>query len=237
MASIFNLVILTYAFRLEAGEPEDHYQQVDGRSTRSSHVSYGTLLRYRAFWACAVFLLVYVGNEYVLGGWVVSFMLKARHASMQLANLCSTVFWWGMALGRFVIGAILDLVGLKRGVSVCILCLLGCQMLLIVFTAPETSAVLMFVSGFFCGPLFPSCIVQLALLLPSETHIAAVSLIASIGQVGGALLPFLFGAVSQRFGIEVFPVAVSCQVVACCLTWLVVSRTEPALKKRSPRES
>ena len=38
------------------------------------------ILKHRPTWICASFLLAYVGSEIALGGWIVTFMLRVRHA-------------------------------------------------------------------------------------------------------------------------------------------------------------
>ena len=50
------------------------------------------------------------------------------------------------------------------------------------------------------GPFFPSGVIVLTQLLPRPLHVAAVSFVASIGQIGGALFSFGVGAVVQFFG-------------------------------------
>lgn len=73
--------------------------------------------------------------------------------------------------------------------------------------------------GFIVGPLFPSGVVVLTRLLPKELHIAAVSFVSSLGQVGGAFLPFAIGAVVQGLGIGVFRFAILLQTILALAVW------------------
>ena len=65
---------------------------------------------------------------------------------------------------------------------------------------PVASIVVMVALGIFMGPFFPSGVIVLTQLLPRPLHVAAVSFVASIGQIGGALFSFGVGAVVQFFG-------------------------------------
>jgi fucose permease len=55
-------------------------------------------------WLCSLFLLIYVGTEVSVGGWVVTFMLRVRHGSPFASGLTSTGFWCGITVGRVVLG-------------------------------------------------------------------------------------------------------------------------------------
>jgi fucose permease len=96
------------------------------------------------------------------------------------------------------------------------------EILLAVFPSVKVSIALATGLGFIMGPLFPSGIVLLTSLLPKETHITAVSFVASIGQIGGALLPFVIGATVQGLGIQIFKYVVVVQLSAALGIWLVV---------------
>ena len=74
------------------------------------------------------------------------------------------------------------------------------------------------------GPLFPSGIVVLTRLLPKELHVAAVSLVASLGQVGGAALPFAIGALVHDHGIGVFRWVILIFTSVSLLIWIAFAR-------------
>ena len=69
-------------------------------------------------WICSVFLLIYVGIEVSLGGWVVVFMAKIRHATPFAAGASASGFWSGFTLGRLVLGFITPRIGEKLAILV-----------------------------------------------------------------------------------------------------------------------
>ena len=67
-------------------------------------------------------------------------------------------------------------------------------------------------------------------MLPAELHVAAVSFVASLGQVGAALSPFAIGAVIDGMGIGVFRFAIVIETVLALLVWVAFARLRPALQ-------
>jgi fucose permease len=151
-------------------------------------------------------------------------MLRSRNATPYLASLASSGFWVGMAIGRLVLGFGTDRMGVRRATVLYFLCAIGLEVLFAVLSSPVGSVVVMTSLGFVLGPMFPSGVVVLTRLLPAELHIAAVSFVASLGQVGGAFLPIAIGAVVQSLGIGVFRVAILVQTVLALAVWIAYAR-------------
>jgi fucose permease len=151
-------------------------------------------------------------------------MLRTRDATPYLASLASTGFWIGMAIGRLVLGFGTDRIGVRRATALYFVCAIGLEVLFAIWSSPVVSVVVMTLLGFVMGPLYPSAVVVLTRLLPAELHIAAVSFVASLGQIGGAFLPFAIGAVVQSLGIGVFRFAILVQTVSALVLWLLFAR-------------
>jgi fucose permease len=187
------------------------------------------MLRHPATWCCAAFFLADVGVETAISGWIVSFMLRSRSATPYLAGLSSSGFWAGMAVGRLALGPLTDRIGVRRATVMYFILAVLTEILFVVLPHAIVSVVLMVILGFLMGPLFPSGVIVLTQLLPKELHVAAVSFVASLGQVGGALLPFGIGAVVEGMGIGVFKYAILVQSVLAMLLWMVFARLRPVV--------
>jgi fucose permease len=192
-------------------------------SSGQSRTASRQVFTYRALWICACFLLIQVGTETAISGWVVTYMLRVRQSSQRMANLCSSAFWTGMAISRIVLGFVSDRFGVRKTTLIYISCALISQTLFVAVQDQILSATLIALVGFFCGPLFPSAIIRLTQLLPSGLGVQAVSFVASIGQLGGALLPFGLGALSHMIGLGVFGVVIIAQFVVCLALWMAFS--------------
>lgn len=76
--------------------------------------------------------------------------------------------------------------------------------------------------GFFFGPMFASSIVRLNVKLPASMHIAAVSFVTSIGQIGAASLPYGLGALIKSIGIDIFAPALFIQLAMAATLWAIL---------------
>lgn len=72
----------------------------------------------RVTWLCALFLLGYVGCEVALGGWIVEFMIKVRHAGEFPSGMSATGYWLGMTVGRVILGFVTPRIGEKLAIMV-----------------------------------------------------------------------------------------------------------------------
>jgi fucose permease len=73
----------------------------------------------RVTWIATIFLLLYTGIEVGLGGWIVTFMLRVRHASPFASGMSETAFWLGMTVGRVVLGFVTPRLGENLAILVC----------------------------------------------------------------------------------------------------------------------
>lgn len=214
--------MLVSAFRNDTASVYRRSKQ--SKLTQARKVSTKDVFKYRATWFCALYFLTYVGTETAISGWIVSFMLRNRGATPYIAGLSSSGYWVGMAVGRLVLGFATDRMGVRRAAGLYFVLALGIEVLFAVLSSVAVSVALMTLLGFAMGPLFPSGVVVLTRLLPGELHVAAVSFVASLGQVGGAFLPFAIGAVVQSLGIGVFRYAILLQTFLSLLVWIGFAR-------------
>ena len=214
--------VLASAFRNETAAV--YHRSKLSRLTHNNDISTKVIFKYRATWLCAAYFLTYVGTETAISGWIVSFMLRNRGATPYLASLSSSGYWVGMAVGRLVLGFATDRIGVRRATGLYFICALGIEVLFAVLSSAAVSVALMTLLGFVMGPFFPSGVVVLTRLLPGELHVSAVSFVASLGQVGGACLPFAIGAVVQGLGIGVFRYAILIQTFLALLVWFAFAR-------------
>ena len=218
------MLALVAAFRYENAAA---YRKNNHSKFSDHKVDVKAIFKYRATWLCAAYFLTYVGTETAISGWVVSFMLRNRDATPYIAGLSSSGYWIGMATGRLTLGFATDRIGVRGATVLYFLFAVGMEALFAAFSSPAVSVVLMTLLGFVMGPMFPSGVVILTRLLPGELHVAAVSFVASLGQVGGAFLPFAIGAVVQGLGIGVFRYAILVQTTLALLMWVAFARLRP----------
>lgn len=173
-------------------------------------------------WISAAYLLVYVGTETTVSDWTVSFMLRSRHASDSMAAASSSGFWVSMAVGRLILGPVTDSVGVRNANFAYLCSAMGLAFSLSFITVPWASVMILSCMGFFFGPMFASSIVRLNVKLPASMHVAAVSFVTSIGQIGAATLPYGLGALIKSIGIDIFPPALLIQLALAAVLWSIL---------------
>ena len=164
---------------------------------------FGSAVRDPAVVLAAGFLAVYVGLELSVGNWGFSYLVSDRSQGDLLAGYIVSGYWFGLTLGRFVISP----VATRRGLSAARmteLCLFGvvAGALLIWVAPPVLAAGIGFVLlGFFLGPIFPTAIAVVPSLTEARLVPTAIGLINGVSVVGGAVFPWLAGAISEGIGV------------------------------------
>ncbi|KAF5011492.1 hypothetical protein FDECE_2411 [Fusarium decemcellulare] len=154
-----------------------------------NHTTTRMAMRQPITWIVAIFFLGYIAAEVSLGGWIVTFMLRVRHAKPFLAGLTVTLFWLGLTLGRVVLGFVTERTGEKLAITGYLILSIGLELLYWLVPNFVASVIFVMLLGFFLGPLFPAAIVAATKLLPADYHISAIGFAAAIGGGGAAIDP------------------------------------------------
>lgn len=178
----------------------------------------------------SIFLLIYVGIEVSIGGWIVTFMRNVRDGSPFASGLTSMGFWLGITVGRLVLGFVTARVfrNEKHAVATYLVCTVVLQLLFWLIPSFVVSAVMVGFLGFFLAPLFPAAVVVLTKLLPKRLHVAAVGFAAAFGASGACVLPFAVGAIANAAGVKVLQPIILAALVLCLGVWLLI----PTLPKQ-----
>lgn len=174
----------------------------------------------------AVFLLIYVGIEVSIGGWIVTFMLNVRKGSPFASGMVSTGFWLGITVGRLILGFVTARLFKteKHAVATYLILSVGLQLMFWFIPNFIVGAVMISLVGFFMAPLFPAAVVALTKLLPKRLHVAAVGFAAAVGASGACILPFAVGAIANAAGVKVLQPIILGALVLCLAVWLFIPK-------------
>jgi fucose permease len=160
----------------------------------------------------------------------VLFLIRTRHANPTTAASASSIFWLGMALGRYALGAVTEAIGLHTAVSTYIAMACCAQFLLMGLHQIAGNLVVLGVCGFFLAPLFPSGIVMLANRTPIQDRTEVIAAVIAMGQVGVAIVPYAMGLLATHLGTQyLLHVTLGLSVVLLIL-WIAISRLEETRK-------
>ncbi|KAL7796678.1 MFS general substrate transporter [Trichoderma ceciliae] len=185
-------------------------------------------MKSKVTWLCALFFFAYMGVEVGLGGWVVTFMLRVRHASAYASGISGSGFWAGMALGRAALGFVTERFGERLCLAIYLGICLGLQLLFWLVPQFIVSAVAVAFLGFFLGPMFPGAVMVTAKLLPKRIHVSAIGFAMAMGGTGGTVFPFVIGAIASHKGVSVLQPIILALIAVISAVWL----SFPRVKKR-----
>lgn len=214
--SCLELVLAATAFWTETAAKyrAEHEKTTDkmGGQTREA-------LQNKVTWICAFFLLVYVGVEVAVAGWVVQFMREVRHAGPFQAGMSATVYWLGLTVGRVVLGFVTPRIGEKLAILIYLALASTSHLLFWLLPSFPISATFAAILGFFLGPLFPAAVVVATQLLPQHLHVGSIGFAAAFGSAGACVLPFAVGAIAQVKGVGVLMPIVLSMLVVDAVIW------------------
>jgi fucose permease len=186
-------------------------------------------VRDRAVLLGALFLAVYVGLEISVGNWGFSFLVGDRGQPQLVAGYVVSGYWLGLTAGRFVIIPAASKVGLGE-VGMIYTCLGGIAaaiglIWLAPAAAPTTAGFALL--GFFLGPVFPTTMVITPRLTGERLVPTAIGFINGVSLVGGCLLPWLAGTITQAAGLSTLVPFCAGLAVLLVLIWSRLARQVP----------
>lgn len=181
--------------------------------------------------AFSVCMLLYIGNENALGGWLPSF--AARSNPGVKAPTVAMLYWLSELVSRLVMALLLFRVPEPVLYRVSLALLLLSVIFLILIPHPSAPLLLgaAVMSGAAIGPVYPLLI---AFLLGQFTSHPWIGRLFAVASLGGAFLPWLTGMVSSHFGGLRIGLLVPATGVALMLlmSWAVVGGQAAPLQRR-----
>ncbi|KZO93807.1 MFS general substrate transporter [Calocera viscosa TUFC12733] len=182
---------------------------------------YRQILRIRTVHLLSFFILVYVGLEVSIGGWVVTYLVEVRGAGPS-AGYVSSGFWGGLALGRLTLIWLNEKLGVKRAIFLYLTLALVLQFVIWFVPSIVGDAIAVSMMGLLLGPFYPLIVGAGQKMFPPELLTGCIGWIASFGQAGSAVFPFLTGALAQKYGITVLQPVLVAMIVAEAAIWVVI---------------
>ncbi|UKZ58921.1 uncharacterized protein TrAtP1_000243 [Trichoderma atroviride] len=186
----------------------------------------GTLkmLNNRVTLTLSAFMVLYVGSEVTIGGWLLTFLMSVRKGSPIASSLATSGFWSGITVGRFALSWITGYVGERIMVSLYLVSAIALELVFWFGQKFAVSAVMAALIGVSTGMIMPSGIRMMTKLLPPEKHLASVGFATAFAVSGSSIFPFAVGALAQAYGVQVLQPVALALFAAQLLLWLFISR-------------
>lgn len=191
----------------------------------SARANMRTVLRMRAVWFAALFLGFYVGAEVSTGSWSYSFLTLQRHIVPLYAGWMVSAYWLGLTGGRLLLARVIPRFGERTMIQIELVGVALALLALWLSPGAIVSAIALCFMGFCLGPIFPTTIAVTSRFVPAALLPGAIGFLTSVGSAGAAFFPWIAGATTQRFSLQVLPPYVLLLTVVMAGAWVALWRS------------
>lgn len=174
----------------------------DGKSEKSSFAELIKLPGIKSTW------LVFFGScalEYVSGTWSSSFLVNSRGITVDRAALFVTVYYGGIAFGRFLSGIFSSKLKPQQIILIGTILIILAIVLVSQPFIPNLIAVGMFLIGLGNGPLYPNMVHLTPIRFGAQRSQAVMGSQMAAAYIGILSMPTLTGFLAQKFSTDIFP--------------------------------
>lgn len=223
-----------------AGGREGVTRSADRDGAGAHRGSGGSRVIYRSalLWALGATLLLYVGEEQMVGGWTAVYMQRTTALSLASAALVASAFWIAYTASRACAAALAGILPPRTVLATSILIAAFGTLIVNLGVGSEPLSVAGFLlTGFGFGPIYPTLMAMTGRSFP-EAAGRAIGAAGALASVGGMLLPFLDGTLIIRRGPIAgarFAFAVVLGIALFAVVALLLSdRHDRAARERGP---
>jgi fucose permease len=172
------------------------------------------------------FLFLYVGIENGFAGWVPSFAVRSQQTSEKTTALVQSGFWGAILLGRLLAPVALRRVRNAQMIVAGLLIAAFGGVLAILSTNLAMLAVGVIICGLGLAAIFPTAI---AIFTESYGSGGAGSIVLGVCGLGGAVVPWMVGLISDRTGNLRLGLSINllCVAISLIVFWKLISLTKP----------
>ena len=152
--------------------------------------------------------LVFFGScalEYVGGTWSSSFLVNSRGITVDRAALFVTVYYGGIAFGRFLSGIFSSKLKPQQIILIGTILIIPAIVLVSQPFIPNLIAVGMFLIGLGNGPLYPNMVHLTPIRFGAQRSQAVMGSQMAAAYIGILSMPTLTGFLAQKFSTDIFP--------------------------------
>ncbi|KAJ7211237.1 major facilitator superfamily domain-containing protein [Mycena pura] len=220
--AISNAVILGFVFRLKTqDECLASVGEAAGETGTSEHSTFRQILSLKTVHLLAFFILVYVGVEVTIGGWIVTYIIDVRGGGPS-SGYVSAGFFGGLMTGRVALMWLNQKIGERRILYMYSILAIGLE--LVVWLVPSLigNAVAVSLVGVLLGPIYPITMNHAGRIVPRWLLTGSIGWIAGFGQAGSAVFPFITGAIASQTGIKALQPLLISMMSLMLILWALV---------------
>ncbi|NLY73059.1 MAG: MFS transporter [Tissierellia bacterium] len=186
------LMVLTYSRMKISNKPSRNKEETKTNTSLS-------FLKNIDFYLSSGILFFYVGVEYAVNGWIVTYLKDTGIMSTSLAQNILSILWIVIIFGRLFAAYISKTVDKKTILLVSSTGALVFFGLFLISTSIWAIVACILGLGFFLSGIYPTTVSNVGSVL-KESSMAMGTLLAVAG-LGGILMPYITGVVAEKVGI------------------------------------
>ncbi|CCL99206.1 uncharacterized protein FIBRA_01221 [Fibroporia radiculosa] len=221
--AVSNTIVLSAVFRFKT---QDDVMAEAGQAAEEPVTSdnlYHQIMRLKEVHYLAIFSLIYVGVEVSIGGWIVTFIEQERGGGAS-AGYISSGFFGGLMLGRIILMWLNRKIGERWVIVLYALIVIGLEVTVWVVPSLFENAIAVSFIGLLMGPMYPILMNHSTYILPKWLLTGCLGYIAGVGQAGSAVLPFITGLLSSKFGIASLQPFIVSMMSTMIVLWALVPK-------------
>jgi len=208
---------------LTLGIPKNMGKRVRKTEQASASAEKPLYMRSRRFWVAGAILVFYIATEYGITGWLVTYFKESGLLSGVLSQFMSSLLWAVILVGRLVSASLGSRVSRHKllvayGIG-------STAFLLLLLVSTTTPMIVAGIVGFgiFMSGIYPSTLAGVNREIGGSD--LAMSILVTLGGIGGIAMPAAIGFVSEQIGISggmwlLLGVAAVTMILILCNCWI-----------------
>lgn len=152
------------------------------------------------FYINVLLLFFYLGFEYSINGWFITYLKDTGIMSISLATTMVSVTWIAILISRLFVAKLSQKVSSKKILAFDSFGLVVCFCLLIATKNIFVIVISLFLLGLFMAPVFP--LVYAVSKNSLQGSAFAMTVFTALTSMGGILTPYVIGVISNNFSIN-----------------------------------
>jgi MFS transporter, FHS family, glucose/mannose:H+ symporter len=161
----------------------------------------GRLARQPLVLTLAFLLFFESGNEFILGGYITTYLTRDLQASLSLASYLLAAYWAALMLGRIILSRVTLRKSARSVILASALAVAGSMTLLLTVRSISLAAIAVVLLGFSIATIFPTVLGFAGSSFASHSG-TVFGILIGTALAGGMTLPWIVGKLAAGWGIR-----------------------------------
>ena len=169
--------------------------------------------------------LTYCALEQTAALWASSYLVNVRHVQENTAATFGSLFFIGITFGRFVCGFVSNKIGDNKLIVVgSVVIAVGVACIIVPVSNPILCYIGLVLTGLGCAPIYPAIIHSTPSNFGEQNSQAIIGVQMACAYVGCALMPPLFGLISQKY-MAFYPYFLAIFLLLMVVMFVILQKT------------